>query len=81
MLSANLTNAIGRAHGVSPAQVALKWLVAHGVAVVARTGAQQTEFMRQDLALWNWTLAADEVARLDVATFANESAVKTMCLA
>ena len=37
--------------------------------------------MREDLAIWNWTLTADEMVRLDAAIFANESAVKTMCLA
>ena len=81
VLGANLTATIGRAHGVSSAQVALKWLLVHGVAIVARVAAQQTEYMHQDLALWNWTLTTDDMVRLDAATFANESAVKTMCLA
>eukprot|EP00937_MAST-01D_sp_MAST-1D-sp2_P006213 g6213.t1 len=81
VLKGNLTSAIGQAHGVSAAQVALRWLVSHGVAVVTRTTSQQVEYMRQDLAIWNWTLTSGEMARLDAATFANESAVKTMCLA
>ena len=81
VLKANLTNAIGQAHGVSSAQVALGWLVSHGVAIVTRTTAEQEAYMREDLAIWNWTLTADEKARLDAAAFANESAVKTMCLA
>lgn len=79
VLKSNLTNAVGQAHGVSSAQVALRWLASHGVGIVTR--ATKEQYMREDLATWNWTLSADEMMRLDIATFANESSVKTMCLA
>jgi len=81
VINNNLTNAVGRAHGVSSAQVALRWLASHAVGIVTRTKAQQVQYMRQDLAIFNWTLTTDEMMRLDTATFANGSAAKTMCLA
>lgn len=55
--------AIARAHGVSPAQVALKWLVQQGRPLA--TAVAREEYAREDLDLWSWgNLTADEMATL-----------------
>lgn len=75
---------IGKQHGVSSAQVALRWLYQHSVPMVTAASANQTEYMAEDLAIFDWTLSDAEMAQLDTIKFANESAanqspVKAMC--
>ena len=56
--------AIAAAHGVSPAQISLKWLVQHGFLTIP--GADTAAYMREDLDLWSWgNLTSAEMARLD----------------
>jgi 2,5-diketo-D-gluconate reductase A len=80
VLSAPQLKAIGAVHGVSTAQVALRWLAQHGVPSVTAASASEASYMKEDLNIFNWTLSAAEMAALDHATFANETTVKTMCL-
>lgn len=80
VLHSNLTKAIGLAHGVSPAQVALRWLQDHSISSVTAVSAAHPQYMLEDLAIFNWTLTIDERARVDIATFANEDPVKNMCV-
>jgi aryl-alcohol dehydrogenase-like predicted oxidoreductase len=56
---------IAEARGVSVAQVSLNWLLAKpGVASLV-VGARGDDQLRDNLAAASWSLAADEVARLD----------------
>ena len=58
--------AVGEAHGVTPAQVALAWLVTYyGEAVVAIPGASRPEHATQAAAAMDLRLTADEIDRID----------------
>lgn len=50
---------IAAAHGVSAAQVVLKWSLQRGVAVV--TGTDNVAHMRSDLDLWGFSLTDAEM--------------------
>eukprot|EP00937_MAST-01D_sp_MAST-1D-sp2_P007434 g7434.t1 len=54
--------AVGKAHGKSGAQVALKWLVDKGLAVV--TKADTSQYLTEDIDLFSWNLTATETASL-----------------
>ena len=54
--------AAAKAHNVSSAQVALRWSVQQGVAVIAGTG--NPEHMRSDLALWGFNLTHAQMAAI-----------------
>jgi len=58
-----LTSSIGRAHGKSAVQVALKWVVEQGVPAV--TKSSNPKHLASDLDLWSWNLTADELAALN----------------
>jgi 2,5-diketo-D-gluconate reductase A len=59
--------AIGKAHNVSAAQVALRWLVQKNITVV--TAANDPEYIAQDIDLFSWgELTADEMAQLAALT-------------
>ena len=79
VLDAALTKKIGAAHDVSSAQVALRWLVQSGYPAITAASSKQAAYMREDVAIFNWTLTSSEMAELKVATFADESPVKMMC--
>jgi len=55
--------AIATAHGVTTAQVALKWIYQQGVAIATSPGTNGA-FIRADLALDTFDLADDEMAKL-----------------
>jgi aryl-alcohol dehydrogenase-like predicted oxidoreductase len=57
--------AIGEAHQVSAAQVALAWLLAKPAVTSVIVGARTTEQLRDNLAAAELELGSDEVARLD----------------
>ena len=58
--------AIGEAHGATPAQVALAWLVTYyGEAVVAIPGASRPEHATEAAAAMDLRLTAEEVERID----------------
>merc|ERR1712187_960560 len=63
ILKGNMTTTLARAHGKSTIQVALKWLVQHGVAAV--TKSSNPVHLAQDLDLWSWNLTADEIEKAD----------------
>ena len=57
---------LAEAHGVTPAQVALSWLVNfHGDAVVAIPGASRAEQARESAGALGVALSAEEMGRLD----------------
>lgn len=55
--------AAARAHGVTPAQVVLRWHVEHDVVVIPKS--VRRERIEENLAVLGFTLTADEVAAID----------------
>lgn len=66
ILHGNLTTTIAKAHDVSTVQVALKWIVQHGVPCVTKSSNPQ--HLKEDLDLWTFNLTAAEMAQLDAHT-------------
>jgi 2,5-diketo-D-gluconate reductase A len=54
---------VADAHGVTPAQVVLRWHVEHGVVVIPKSATP--ERIRANLAIGGFALSDDEVARID----------------
>jgi aryl-alcohol dehydrogenase-like predicted oxidoreductase len=59
--------AIGAAHGKTPAQVALNWLIAQGNVMVI-PGAKSAEQVRQNAGALGWEMTAEELGRVDEVT-------------
>jgi diketogulonate reductase-like aldo/keto reductase len=53
---------IGKAHGKSAGQVALRWLVQQGVIPIPRTG--KVERLKENLAVFDFTLSDAEMAEI-----------------
>merc|ERR1719408_1077065 len=70
ILAGNLTTSIAKAHDKTTAQVALKWLLQHGAAVA--TKSSNPTHLKQDVALFDWTLTQKEMSALDGASFAKD---------
>ena len=79
VLGAAALKSVGHTHGVSTATVALRWLAQHGIPSITSASASQTGYMKEDLAIFNWTLSDEELKHLDAGTFANETTMKDMC--
>jgi aryl-alcohol dehydrogenase-like predicted oxidoreductase len=58
---------IGAAHGVSPQQVALAWMLAKAPVVIPIPGSTRPETIRDSVAAAQLELSAEELARLDAA--------------
>ena len=57
---------VGEAHGATPGQVALNWLLAfHGDTVVVIPGASRPEQIEENLGALDFTLNEEELAHLD----------------
>ncbi len=54
---------VAAAHGVTPAQVVLRWHVQHGIVVIPKSG--NPERIAANLAIFDFDLTADEMARID----------------
>ena len=54
---------IAKCHGRTPAQVALRWGVQRGTAVVPKTA--RPERLRENLAIFDFELSRDEISRID----------------
>jgi len=63
ILHGNLTSSIAKAHNVSTVQVALKWVVSHGIAAV--TKSSNPAHLASDVDLWSWDLTEADMAALD----------------
>jgi aryl-alcohol dehydrogenase-like predicted oxidoreductase len=61
----DVLTAIGQERGVSPAQVALNWVICKPGVDTVIIGARNEEQLRDNLAAANWRLTPEEVARLD----------------
>ncbi len=55
--------AIAAAHGVSPAQVVLRWHIEHGIVVIPKSSTP--ERIASNLDIFGFSLTPDEVARID----------------
>merc|ERR1711879_355284 len=77
ILKGNLTTSIGKAHGKSPAQVALKWLVSHKVSVA--TKSSNPEHLAENLDIFDFEFTPDEMTALDKADFAKADAPSFLC--
>lgn len=53
---------IGRAHGKSAAQVALRWAIQRGIAIIPKS--THRERLAENLDIWDFALSDDEMARL-----------------
>lgn len=63
----DVARSIADAHGASPAQVALAWLLAQGDDIVPIPGAKQRRTMEDSMAAAELTLSAEDLQRLDEA--------------
>jgi len=66
LVSDALTAGIGKAHGKSGVQVALRWIVQHGWAVT--TKSSNPAYLADDIDIFDWQLSSAEMAQLDAAT-------------
>jgi aryl-alcohol dehydrogenase-like predicted oxidoreductase len=58
---------VGKAHGVSPQQVCLAWMLAKAPVVIPIPGSSRPETIQDSAKAVDLTLSAEEVARLDAA--------------
>ncbi len=58
-----LLSEIGRAHGKSAAQTALRWLLQKGIAAIPKAGSRA--HLAANLDVFGWSLSAAEMGRLD----------------
>jgi aryl-alcohol dehydrogenase-like predicted oxidoreductase len=56
---------IAAAHGASPGQVTLAWLLAHGPDVVPIPGTKRVRYLEENVGALGVALSADDLARLD----------------
>eukprot|EP00040_Diaphanoeca_grandis_P017717 m.92884 g.92884 ORF g.92884 m.92884 type:complete len:328 (-) comp26579_c0_seq2:84-1067(-) len=82
VLDNNVTVALAKEHGVSSAQVALRWLVELNVPMITTTSSTQVPYMLEDLAIFNWTMTSNDMRDLNNTRIgAPDSPTKHMCLA
>eukprot|EP00931_Biecheleriopsis_adriatica_P115562 TRINITY_DN91346_c0_g1_i1.p1 TRINITY_DN91346_c0_g1~~TRINITY_DN91346_c0_g1_i1.p1 ORF type:complete len:374 (-),score=89.03 TRINITY_DN91346_c0_g1_i1:75-1136(-) len=77
LLKGNLTTSIGKKHGKSSVQVALKWITTHGLAVA--TKSSKLEHLKEDLDIFDFELSKDDMAELDAADFAAKDTPSFLC--
>jgi len=66
LISGALVSRIGRKHGKSGAQVALRWQVQQGIPVIPKS--KDLAHLRENIDLFSWALDADDMAALSAAT-------------
>merc|ERR1712118_470308 len=66
LITGDLVSSIGKSHGESGAQVAMRWIHENGVSLTTKT--TKTSYMAEDLDVFNFELASAEKAKLDAAT-------------
>jgi len=69
ILSGKTTTALGRKYNKSSVQIALKWLVQHGIPVATKSA--NAAHLAQDLALFDFELAPEDLAALDALRVGN----------
>ena len=66
---------IAAAHGVTPGQVALAWVLAKGTDVVPIPGTKRVPYLEENVRAADLVLAGDDIERLDAVTAVGERAV------
>jgi len=77
ILSGNLTTSIGKRHGKTAAQVALKWILAQNVSVATKSSSPK--HLREDLDLFDFELTQEDIASLNGADFAKADTPSFLC--
>jgi diketogulonate reductase-like aldo/keto reductase len=77
VLKGPLTSAIANKHNRTTAQVALKWIVSHGVAVAMKSSTK--EHLKENNDLFDFELDAQDMAKLDAANFAADNTPSFFC--
>mmetsp|Transcript_31091 Transcript_31091/g.70689 ORF Transcript_31091/g.70689 Transcript_31091/m.70689 type:complete len:369 (+) Transcript_31091:69-1175(+) len=77
LLKGNLTTSIGRKHGKSSVQIALKWIVSRNVSVA--TKSSNPEHLREDLDIFDFDLDHEDLQALDTADFAAKDTPSFLC--
>jgi len=65
LITGELVTTIGRAHNKTGPQVALRWVVQQGIPVIPK--ASNKDYLVEDLDLFDFSLSADEMAKLTAA--------------
>jgi 2,5-diketo-D-gluconate reductase A len=68
-LSTRVLAEIARAHGVTPAQVVLRWHVDHGIVVIPKSA--RPERIASNFDIFGFSLSPDEIARIDALSTRN----------
>lgn len=66
LIVGDLVTGIGRSHNVTGAQISLRWLVEHGIALTTKT--TKATHMQEDLGVFGFELESSELQTLDDAT-------------
>jgi len=66
LITGDLVTNIGKAHGMSGAQVSMRWLIEHGIPLSTKTNTQA--HMEEDLAIFGFATKDTELQTLDKAT-------------
>lgn len=66
LITGNVTGNIGRAHGKTGAQVALRWLIQSGTAVIPRAGS--AKYQAENLDIFDFELTSVEMETLNAYT-------------
>ncbi len=70
--SVDVVRDIATAHGVTPGQVAIAWLLARGPDVVPIPGTKHLAYLEENIGATDVTLSDDDLARLDAVTAVGE---------
>ena len=65
MRAVDALRVIADAHGATPAQVALAWVLAQGEDIVPIPGTKRVKYLEQNAAAADLALTADDLAALD----------------
>merc|ERR1719324_997958 len=77
VLHGAVTTGIAQAHNRSAAQVALKWLLSHGSAVITKSSSPA--HLSEDIDLFGWELTEQDMRELDAADFAKDEEPSFLC--
>mmetsp|Transcript_7790 Transcript_7790/g.13829 ORF Transcript_7790/g.13829 Transcript_7790/m.13829 type:complete len:347 (-) Transcript_7790:70-1110(-) len=78
ILKGNLTTSIGLKHKKSPAQVALKWILANNVTVATKSSSRA--HLQENADVFDFSLSEEEKASLDAADFHKDENPSFLCL-
>lgn len=77
IMKGDLTTSIGKKHGKSPVQIALKWIVSKNVSV--STKSSNPAHLVQDLDIFDFELDESDIKALDEADFAAHDSPSFLC--